>query len=348
MLVSVVLLVSIAVVIGFNFNYDKVSLIVLGIIIISVLAYVVYHRKVSFKTNKHNLGFLFREIVKVFAILFLLGLFLTKIKLPNSLTEQPIDSKVDTEEVVLYTDSSETAHVKYYQSKQTWYDFQKRKHILKFRVDYDDVMKSKENRESLSRVDYSNKTKTRFDSKTNTVYYTYHFLWNKLYNKLVENDKPLIENLALEFHNYQIQNNLNRKEFAELMITAIQDIPYVLIRPDSCKVNETKPCVGNIKFGLFSPVEYVSNLSGDCDTRTVLLFTLLSRFNYDVAILNSVEYQHSILGINIPSTGKFKRYKQKKYYFVETTARGCPIGYLSQSVSNIAYWNFELIHNLKS
>jgi hypothetical protein len=91
----------------------------------------------------------------------------------------------------------------------------------------------------------------------------------------------------------------------------------------------------------------VSSLKGDCDTRTVLLFTLLSRFNYDIAILNSVDYQHSVLGINIPSTGKFKSYRFKKYYFIETTAKGCPIGYLHKDFSDINKWDFALIHNIK-
>ncbi len=50
--------------------------------------------------------------------------------------------------------------------------------------------------------------------------------------------------------------------------------------------------------GVYAPVEFVSNLRADCDTRTVMIYTLLSRFNYDVAILNSEKYRHSVLGLN--------------------------------------------------
>ncbi|WP_353778827.1 hypothetical protein [Winogradskyella sp. 3972H.M.0a.05] len=346
MFASIMLLICIAFVALFNFKYDKHTLIFLSIILIGIIGYLVYNKKVVINTKRdYQSWFFFKEILKVAAVLFVFGLFITKIQLPKPLTDKKEVAVVETEDVVLYTDSSETSYEKYYQSKQTWFDFRRRKHVMKFRVDYDSVVKSKENRESLNRVDYSNKTGTRFNAKTRTIYRTYTFSWEKLYGNLVKNDKSLIDDLALEFYNYQIQKKLDRKQFAELMITAIQDIPYGLVLSDSCSIDEVKPCVGNVKFGLFAPAEYISNLHGDCDTRTVLLFTLLSRFNYDVAILNSKEYKHSMLGLNIAATGKFKAFKYKKYYFIETTARGCPIGYLSKDFLNIDNWDFVLMHN---
>jgi hypothetical protein len=161
---------------------------------------------------------------------------------------------------------------------------------------------------------------------------------------MADHDRPLLEHLYIEFSKIQQQKKLNRRQFAELIITSIQDIQYNYIKSSPCNGTEDYPCVGNVRLGIFAPAEFSANLQGDCDSRTVLLFVLLAKFNYDVAILNSNEYAHSVLGINIPSRGKYKMYNRKKYYFVETTAKNYVIGYLPAKVSNINFWNFVLVN----
>ena len=137
---------------------------------------------------------------------------------------------------------------------------------------------------------------------------------------------------------------MNRRKFAEFIITSIQSIQYNYIKTKPCNGTEDYPCVGNVRLGIFAPVEFSANLTGDCDSRTVLLFVLLDKFNYDVAILNSDKYLHSVLGISLPARGKYKTYNRKKYYFVETTAKGCPIGYLPKDMSSLRYWDFVLVN----
>ncbi len=346
MFASIVLLICIFLAVLFNLNYDPSTLILLSIVFIGIISYIIFNKSVVIKTKKKNQSwFFFKEILKVGFVLFVFGLFITKLKLPAPVIEDKEEIEVETEEVVLYTDSTETSYEKYYESKQTWYDFQRNKHVLKFRVDFDSVQKSKANRESLEWRDFKTIVRTEKEGKYKPSSFNLVYSWGKLYTNLIENDRPMIENLASEFYEYQLKNELSRKQFAELMITAIQDIPYGLVLTDSCKVERVKPCIGNIKFGLFAPAEYVSNLHGDCDTRTVLLYTLLSRFNYDVAILSSKEYRHSMLGLNIPATGKYKTYKHKKYYFIETTGRGWSVGALPKDFSNINNWDVVLMHN---
>lgn len=341
--IAVLLLLIVMTSIFLSVNGKNTASIILSFLLLGIIVYV-YRKRKALKHSKRNSSWLlFREISKIVLGLVILACIVVSIKLPHTVVSGN-DAIATSEKVVLYVDSLNNTASKYYESTQTWYDFSRKKQTIKFRVDYDSVIKSKTNRESFV-IDYKGLSKFRNTNKSKKLYYSY--FWNNLYNNLVKNDKALIEHLSQEFDISRKRQALNRKQFAELMITAIQDIPYVLVRSDSCKIEDLKPCVGNIKFGLFAPAEYVSNLQGDCDTRTVLLYTLLKRFNYDVAIVNSKAYKHSMLGINIPSTGKFKAYKNKKYYFVETTSRNCPIGYLPKDFSRISNWDFALLHNIE-
>ena len=144
-------------------------------------------------------------------------------------------------------------------------------------------------------------------------------------------------------------------EFAEMLISCIQDIPYSFVFQDECRPPEQyeesirelleecpECCIGNKAFGLQTPVGFIQNLKGDCDTRTVLIYSLLKYFGYDVAILNSDFYRHSIIGLNIPAKGTYKTFGGKKYMVWETTAKYFTIGQLPTNFSDITHWNVVL------
>jgi len=305
-------------------RFNGYLLLVLIAILLGFVAYF-WKRRKKLTQQKTSSSILLFEILKlglgiaVFSIVSL-GL-INQIDLPINAFET---AEVN-ETVKIVTDTSDTGISKYYLSQQTWKDFNREQHSLPFKVNYEGVFNAQNNRNAFA--------------------ITPQFSWGSFYKHLVDHDTPIVEELSLAFYNYQKEKGMNRRDFAELIISAIQDIPYNLILSDECTSTDVKPCFGHIKLGVFAPAEFISNLKADCDTRTLLIYTLLSRFNYDVAILNSEKYLHSVIGLNIPSTGKFKALKTKKYYFVETTARGCPIGYLHHDFSNINYWEFVLIHN---
>jgi hypothetical protein len=48
--------------------------------------------------------------------------------------------------------------------------------------------------------------------------------------------------------------------------------------------NDAK-CDGYERFGINTPVEFIATLQGDCDTRTLLLYTILAHYGYDVALM---------------------------------------------------------------
>lgn len=172
---------------------------------------------------------------------------------------------------------------------------------------------------------------------------------------LKEYDKFKLNGILQLFDKIEKEKQLSRVAFAEVIVSFVQDIPYALILPQSCepgmyadpfiKKYLSSPdalCEADQPGGINSPVEFMSNLKGDCDTRTLLLYTILSHYKYDVALLSSEYYQHSLIGINLPIGGIAYKYDFKKYVLWETTAPNMKPGILSNEISNLNYWRISL------
>ena len=162
--------------------------------------------------------------------------------------------------------------------------------------------------------------------------------WSDFYKKIIENDKLKISTIYELFDEIYRSNSLNRKDFADIIVTFVQNIPYNILTMDSCNeaylknqsikdmIDEGIECDGNVFLGLYTPTEFISNFKGDCDTK----------------ILNSDVYGHSILGINLPSRGRYKTHLGKRYYTWETTSLNWQLGDLSPSTSRMSNWNVAL------
>ncbi|HPF11553.1 MAG TPA: hypothetical protein PKW08_05795 [Flavobacteriaceae bacterium] len=179
--------------------------------------------------------------------------------------------------------------------------------------------------------------------------------WGRLYDHIERTDTPSLDLVMHAFEDIHQQRKLNQMEFAEMVISCVQDIPYSFVFQDAClsannyeesirQLLEQCPecCIGNIPYGIQNPVSFLQNLKGDCDTRTVLIYSVLKYFNYDVAILNSDFYRHSIIGINLPASGIYKTYYGKKYVVWETTAKYYTAGQLPVNFNDINYWDVVL------
>jgi hypothetical protein len=134
----------------------------------------------------------------------------------------------------------------------------------------------------------------------------------------------------------------------------VQNIPYNILTSESCSdaylnsksikdmIDQGIDCDGNVFGGLYTPTEFIKNFKGDCDTRTVFLYTILNRYGYDTRILNSDFYRHSIIGVNLPSRGRFKTHLGKRYYTWETTNINWQLGDLPPSTSRMDLWHVAL------
>lgn len=179
--------------------------------------------------------------------------------------------------------------------------------------------------------------------------------WGDLYDYIDRTDTPSLDLVMDAFRKINSEKQLNQMEFAEMVVSCIQDIPYSFVFQEECldpeyyedsikRTLEKCPecCIGNVMYGIQNPVSFIQNLKGDCDTRTVIIYSILKDFGYDVAILNSDFYRHSILGLNIPASGLYKVHNGKKYVLWETTAKYFEIGYLSPNFSDVSHWGVVL------
>ena len=177
-----------------------------------------------------------------------------------------------------------------------------------------------------------------------------------IYSSVYETDKNYLNGLYQMLDSIKEKNQQSSIEFANTVVSMIQSIEYVLVLDKSCEdpYNRRNPiirelldsgikCVGPAPFGLNTPTEFLATTNGDCDTRTLLLYTILKHYKFDVAILNSEYYGHSMLGLNIAEgRGMYKSYNGKKYYFWETTQIGPHLGELQREVGNVNYWKLTL------
>lgn len=179
--------------------------------------------------------------------------------------------------------------------------------------------------------------------------------YDKIIFNLKEHDKQGIKSLYILFDSLRAEKQLDKMAFAEMVVSFVQKIPYTLVLTKSCDpslyndnftVNYLQSkdarCVGYQRFGINTPIEFLAFLEGDCDTRTLLLYTVLAHYEYDLVLLSSEQYGHSLLGINLPYTGKAYNYNNQRYVFWETTAPDLRPGYLPNEISNSNYWRISL------
>lgn len=179
--------------------------------------------------------------------------------------------------------------------------------------------------------------------------------WNTVYGSLAAFDDGKLDELLVMYEEIKEENDLNQKEFADMVVTSIQNISYVLVHSRSHDEVDSlwgdfykeyhqsgEPCLENIKFGVQSPVEFMSNFKGDCDTRALLCYLILKEFGFDVAMLGSDEYGHEVLGISGNYRGSFLKKDGIKYYTWETTAVGYSPGVLPSDRSDMDYWDVDI------
>ena len=187
----------------------------------------------------------------------------------------------------------------------------------------------------------------------NAVYVEYDgrekVFWKDLYFGLYNHDQSELDVIQDSIRSLALHDNIADTDLIYSVVSFVQDIPYnYIISTDSCAAHTDHPCVPLQRFGVLSPVEFLYSLAGDCDTRTVLLFTLLKKLRYDPIIVNSAQYRHSMLAVDVPTEGDYFEHKGRKFYFWETTATGWLPGMLPPDMSNVDYWTIILDYEFQT
>ena len=200
--------------------------------------------------------------------------------------------------------------------------------------------------------DEINDSRQNLNAMNSAGYTSYGSVYSGVYN----NDKGFLRSVYHMLDSIKTARKPSQKEFANIITTMVQSIEYVLVLDTDCndpwtlrnkEIREMLQagieCDGNAPFGIRTPIEFLSTLKGDCDTRTLLLYTIFKHYNYDVAIINSEYYGHSMLGLSLQGArGVYKYAGGRKYYFWETTSEGFRLGKLPPEMGNLAFWKVEL------
>jgi|LauGreDrversion4_2_1035121.scaffolds.fasta_scaffold53164_4 hypothetical protein len=168
------------------------------------------------------------------------------------------------------------------------------------------------------------------------------------YGMLTEFDAKALKPLAKSLKKIAKDNQFNERQTVDMVITMIQNIEYTLVHPythtDMEKLDkenggsfiaeyhgqsEHKPwdkapyggCEENIDpAGVYSPVEFLTTYRGDCDTRTITVYTLLKLLNIESIVVNGPG--HSMLALPYAPSNPAApviQCKGQNYYFLETT-----------------------------
>jgi len=179
--------------------------------------------------------------------------------------------------------------------------------------------------------------------------------YDQIVSKIKGNDENKFDNVYPLFDSIGKANKLTKVKFAEMIVSFVQDIPYAIILENGCDASlyndaftrnyllkNKGECDGNQRFGINTPIEFLTTLKGDCDTRTLLIYTILSHYNYDVALMSSEFYGHSLIGINLPIEGAAYIYNNQSYVLWETTTPNARPGEISNQISNLNNWRISL------
>lgn len=145
-----------------------------------------------------------------------------------------------------------------------------------------------------------------------------------IFEDFVDHSKSDIDPLIALFKKRIKEAGLGTVDAVELMMTFVQAIPY--------EVPEGRP------FGLLPPALVAARKKGDCDSKALLLHMLLDSIGVDSVLLNSDAHRHSMLGVAVPAQGPKLKHEGREYAYVETTAKGAPIGWISKEMLKPNDW----------
>ena len=180
--------------------------------------------------------------------------------------------------------------------------------------------------------------------------------YNFIVHKIKEFDQDKLDGVYEMFDSLATARNLTRLQFASMIMAFVQDYNYSLILPQECDptmysdyfvknylTKNNGSCIPNEPFGLMTPLETIATSNADCDTRTLLIYTILSKYGYDLVMLSSDLYGHSLIGINLPYYGSnYFIYGNTKYALVETTAPAARPAYIPNEIANMNNWYISL------
>jgi hypothetical protein len=211
-----------------------------------------------------------------------------------------------------------------------WLDFSGAQNHIEFNILQEDYEKAVSYREGLELDDY--------------------FSQSQLYFDLMEVSNSPIDSMVKALSRGIKEKNLSGLNALNYVVNAVQFPTYTKVTGgEDCPcfdmgrnwTNRCEPledgtgCCNSITpFAVFSPAEFIVQKTGDCDTKALVAYALLSRMGYKVAVLTGDKPAHAMLGvtsINPVMHTEVVNSKGRIYYPWEVTTfdESCVLGNMS-------------------
>jgi len=282
-----------------------------------------------FNTTRRRSGCLLRSFFGCSTLLFFFILII--VFLLNQLPEIR-NTKTEKKEFNIEYDSLTRENI--IKSSFTWgfvdNELQSRKYTLNFRLlekDVKDAMLFIDNLASMKYTDLG--LPNSFPNPETEA----RVVWAEVYRRIYDNSIPQMKSILQGLNKIFTDEKLNAKDKVIFVITFIQNINYG--RPGGM-------------LDLFPPLGTIAYRYGDCDSKTLLLYTILEKMGIDCAMLWSFNYKHAMLGLNVIGRGDYLTFNGKKYYFLETTYPNWGIGEIPPEFNNKRFWFIDELDSYTS
>jgi len=162
----------------------------------------------------------------------------------------------------------------------------------------------------------------KYDFSLDEQYYQ-QMMWQEVYSIFASFNYKRLSNIAWAFEYFRDNNILSIYDTTQLVLSFVQSIGYFVPKNN---------------FGFYLPQKMLSLNKGDCDSKALLMVIILRKLGINAIIFHSIYYKHAMVGVEIRSLGKYKKFRNKKYYFAETTNLGFRVGQLAPKVGDIKKW----------
>lgn len=183
--------------------------------------------------------------------------------------------------------------------------------------------------------------------------------YHLIYEQLARHDSVFLFSVYSMIENITKERKLNHMTQADMIVSFVQDFEYALVLESSCDPgdyndpfiteylrNQNGPCNDNVRYGVYSPIEFLFHRAGDCDTRTLLLYTILDHFGYNVILMTSMYYRHSIIGVDVAGSGTEVNWRNGHYLLWETTVPSLPSGVIADDMLDFKHWQVSLSNKI--
>jgi hypothetical protein len=221
----------------------------------------------------------------------------------------------------------------------SWEDYNGNNHSIDFKLCSEDYKKSTKNRIKIN-PEYSMDPWSAFPG---------------VYGNMYQNDRAYIRTIVIAYKNAIKRIGItDYQESLDFVVSSIQTLGYTYIcsgdAGSKCGINgdpqeDCRPpkkgffsddcgcCDNVIPLGVYSPMEFAFQKTGDCDTKALFAYAILKEMGFtNVAVLigNANGGGHSMLGVKIPNPPYNKLYVTdndgSKYYAWEVTTGNSKLG----------------------